>query len=199
MNKELKIAIDCDEVLRQTAEKLVEIYNKEFNASKTKEDVKYFNVDMSFPAVRERFGISAADWFFRLYSREVFYESKSFPGSIWAINTLKRYGDVTILTSQRSYKNKRDTLDFLHREQLDTVNVCFLDDKSRLDCDIIIDDNPDNFKNCTAKVCVLITAPYNKDTDLNDILNSCNCEKVMRFESLFDFTKYFKQVNGRLF
>ena len=62
----------------------------------------------------------------------------------------------------------------------------------------MIDDNPDYFKNCKAKVCVLITAPYNKDLDLNEILNSCNCEKVLRFDSLFNFVKYFKQINGNL-
>ena len=198
MSKNLKIVVDCDEVLRCTVSRMVELYNKEFNASKKMEDVKDFDVAISFPDILEKTGIPAAQWFFDIHSRDIFFDNKSFPGSDWAIETLKRYGDVTILSYQDSFENKRDTLEFLHREGLDTDNVCFLKEKYRLDCDIMIDDNPDYFRNCKAKVCVLITAPYNKDLDLNEILNSCNCEKVLRFDSLFSFVKYFKQINGNL-
>ncbi len=198
MNKRLKIAVDCDEVLRCTVSRMLELYNKEFNASKKMEDIESFDVAVSFPDILEKTGHSAAHWFFDLHSRDIFFDNKSFPGSDWAIEELKKYGDVTILSYQDTYDNKKDTLEFLHKEGLDTDNVCFLNDKSRLDCDIMIDDNPDYFKNCKAKVCVLITAPYNKNLDLKTISDSCDCEKVFRFKSLFDFAKYFRQVNGKL-
>ena len=198
MNKKLKIAVDCDEVLRCTVSRMLEVYNREFHASKKMEDIENFDVAVSFPDIIEKTGHTAAHWFFEIHSREIFFDNKSFPGSDWAIEELKKYGDVTILSYQKSYNNKKDTLDFLHKEGLDTSNVCFLNDKSRLDCDIIIDDNPDYFKNCKAKVCVLITAPYNKNVDLKSISDSCDCEKVFRFKSLFDFAKYFRQVNGKL-
>jgi len=138
MNKKLKIAIDCDEVLRRTVDGMVKLYNKEFNTSLTKKDIKDFDVAISFPEIKKQTGVSAAQWLFGMHSRELFFENaKSFPGSDWAIETLQRYADVTILTHQDSYENKRDTLDFLHREGLDTVNTCFLNDKSRLDCDMV--------------------------------------------------------------
>ena len=198
MKENLKIAVDCDEVLRCTVSRMLELYNKEFNASMKKEDVKNFDVDIMFPDIFEKTGIPASKWFFDIHSRDIFFDNIPFPGTSWAFETLQRYGDVTVLSYQDTYENKRDTLEFLHREGLDTANVCFLNDKSRLDCDIMIDDNPKYFKNCKAKVCVLITAPYNKDVNLNDILESCDCEKVLRFESFFDFVKYFRQINGNL-
>ena len=119
-----------------------------------------------FPDIFEKTGIPASKWFFDIHSRDIFFDNIPFPGTSWAFETLQRYGDVTVLSYQDTYENKRDTLEFLHREGLDTANVCFLNDKSRLDCDIMIDDNPKYFKNCKAKVCVLITAPYNKDVNL---------------------------------
>ena len=199
MNKRLKIAIDCDEVLRRTVDGIVKLYNETFHTSMTRDDVKEFDVAISFPEILKQTGIPASKWLFDIHSRDLFFEkAKSFPGSDWAIETLQRYGDVTILSYQDSYENKRDTLDFLHREGLDTANTCFLNDKSRLDCDIMIDDNPEWFKGCKAKVCVLITAPYNENLDLKEISDSCDCEKVLRFKSLFDFAKYFKQVNGKI-
>ena len=199
MNKDLKIAIDCDEVLRCTLQGIVNLYNEHFDKSLKKEDVKDFDVALSFSEIQEKTGMRACDWLFGKHSRELFFEkAKAFPGVDWAIEELGKYGDVMIVSAQKSYENKRDTLDFLHREGLDTRNVCFLKDKSRIDCDIMIDDNPDYFKNCKAKVCVLITAPYNKDLDLKVISDSCNCEKVLRFDSLFDFAKYFRQVNGNI-
>ncbi len=199
MNKKLKIAVDCDEVLRCTVQGMLNLYNKNFNKSMKKEDVTTFDVAITFSDIPEKTGLRAADWLFGTHSRELFFENaKSFPGADWAIEELKKYGDVMILSSQKTYENKRDTLDFLHREGFDTRNVCFLNDKSIVDCDIMIDDNPDYFKDCKAKVCVLITAPYNKDLDLKTISDSCNCEKVLRFDSLFSFAKYFRQVNGNI-
>lgn len=198
MNRKLKIAVDCDEVLRRTVDGMLSLYNNNFNTKLTKDDIKDFDVAISFPEIKKQTGIPAGKWLFEIHSRDIFYNNKSFPGSDWAIEELKKYGDVMILSSQKTYENKRDTLDFLHREGIDTRNVCFLNDKSIVDCDIMIDDNPDYFKNCKAKVCVLITAPYNKEVDLKSISDSCNCEKVLRFDSLFKFAKYFRQVNGKL-
>lgn len=198
MNRKLKIAVDCDEVLRRTVDGMLSLYNNNFNTKLTRDDIKDFDVAISFPEIKKQTGMPASKWLFEIHSRDVFYNNKSFPGSDWAIEELKKYGDVMILSSQKTYENKRDTLDFLHREGIDTRNVCFLNDKSIVDCDIMIDDNPDYFKNCKAKVCVLITAPYNKEVDLKSISDSCNCEKVLRFDSLFSFAKYFRQVNGKL-
>lgn len=198
MNRKLKIAVDCDEVLRRTVDRMLSLYNNNFNTKLTRDDIKDFDVAISFPEIKKQTGMPASKWLFEIHSRDVFYNNKSFPGSDWAIEELKKYGDVMILSSQKTYENKRDTLDFLHREGIDTRNVCFLNDKSIVDCDIMIDDNPDYFKNCKAKVCVLITAPYNKEVDLKSISDSCNCEKVLRFDSLFSFAKYFRQVNGKL-
>ena len=54
MSKKLKIVVDCDEVLRCTVSRMVELYNKEFNASKKMEDIKDFDVAISFPDILER-------------------------------------------------------------------------------------------------------------------------------------------------
>ena len=52
--------IDCDEVLRSLLDGMVTLYNENFNENLDREDVKDFNVEISFPKIKEETGETAS-------------------------------------------------------------------------------------------------------------------------------------------
>lgn len=209
MEKNLIFGIDCDGVLRDSLKDMVRIYNTEIGDNKKVEDIKNFNVDVSFPRIYPETGIPAAEWFFDCHSEELFRDSKPIKGVQWAMRILKQYGKVVIVTYQRSCENKLHTIEWLCRNKLMCDDVCFLKDKGLFKCDYFIDDNLDNFKDSHAKNAVLITAPYNKNIYLYDengklvdtedpalakIKKISNCENAMRFDTLKQFAEYINRL-----
>ena len=106
----MTFAIDCDEVLRSLLSNMISLYNREFNENIEYDDVKDFVVDVSFPKIQETTGITASQWFFQDHSTELFMESEALPKVKEAIEILKEFGDVIIVTYQKTYKNKIETL-----------------------------------------------------------------------------------------
>ena len=107
------------------------------------------------------------------------------------IETLKMYGEVYIVTYQKSYQNKIDTLNWLFDNGITYDGICFVKDKSLIRCDFLIDDNDYNIIRGNAKVGILITAPYNKDMNIIDLEYESGCDRVFRFDSLHDFVQDF--------
>lgn len=180
-------AIDCDEVLRSLLMNMISLYNKEFNENIEYDDVKDFVVDVSFPKIQEVTGITASQWFFQDHSTELFSESEALPKVKEAIEMLKNLGEVIIVTYQKSYKNKVETLNWLEKQGIFPDGVCFLKDKTLIHTTFFIDDNDWNFNGCNARMGVLIDAPYNKDIDINELKKKSNCKKIFRYHSLYDF------------
>lgn len=204
MDKNLVFCIDCDEVLRSTLGNMVRIYNEEIGDDMKYEDVKSFDVSVSFPRIEEETGIPPREWFFDCHSEELFLNSKPIKGVKKAIDILKKYGTVVILTYQRSCENKLHTIEWLCKNKLMCDDVCFLKQKRLMRCDYLIDDNEDNFKGSHAKNAILITAPYNdriveiptedgstyaEDCALINILENSYCESAERYKSLLEFAK----------
>ena len=186
MNK-ITFAIDCDEVLRSLLENMVSIYNREFNDNKTYDDVTDFVVDNSFPRIHSETGITASQWFFQDHSTELFLESEALPKVKEAIEILKQYGDVIIVTYQKTYKNKMETLQWLEKQGIFPDGICFLKNKTLLHSTYFIDDNDWNMVGCNAEHGILITAPYNKEMPIEQLYKSSNCKTMDRFGSLYEF------------
>lgn len=191
MEKKYTFAIDVDEVLRSLLKTMVEIYNKNFNENLGVDDIKDFIVENSFPKIQETTGIPASKWFFQDHGEELFCKSEAFPGIKEDIETLQLYGKVIIVTYQKTYKNKIDTLNWLMDHGIFPDGVCFLKDKTLILPDFMIDDNEHNFINCNAKTGILITAPYNKDIDVTELWKKSNCKNMYRYDSLHTFVKDF--------
>lgn len=203
MEKNLVFAIDCDEVLRSTLCNMVRIYNEEIGDNMKCDDVKEFDVSVSFPRIEKETGIPAQEWFFDCHSKELFLESKAIKGAKKAVDILKKYGKVVILTYQRSCENKLHTLEWLCKNKMAVDDICFLKDKNLLQCDYLIDDNVSNFIGSCAKHAILITAPYNEKFDVEDydgitkttdksicdILSKSKILTAQRFDSILDFAK----------
>ena len=185
-------AIDCDEVLRALLDNMVALYNEEFDDNISRDDIKEFNVDLSFPRIKEETGISASEWFFQKNGYRLFACSPALPKVREAINKLRERGQVIIVTYQKSYKNKMDTLNWLMENKLEVDGICFIKNKTLLHTDWLIDDNPWNFYGCNAKNGALITAPYNEDVNLRELHNKTNCETLHRFRSLDEFATWYE-------
>lgn len=193
-NRRFTFAIDCDEVLRSLLGNMVSLYNDAFGENLQYDDVTDFVVENSFPKIKEVTGMSASKWFFQDHSEELFAKSSAFPGIKQDIETLQKYGDVIIVTYQKSYKNKIDTLNWLEEHGIAPNGVCFVKDKSMIHADFLIDDNDWNFLGCNAKFGILIDAPYNRSTELEDLWEKTNCEKMWRFKSFHEFVEKFEKM-----
>ena len=192
MEKRMTFAIDVDEVLRSLLKNMVALYNEAFGENLDAEDVKDFVVENSFPKIKETLGISPSKWFFQDHGEELFCKGEAFPKIKQDIERLKKYGDVIIVTYQKSYKNKVDTLNWLEKHGIIPDGICFLKNKTLLHTDYLIDDNDWNFVGCNAKVGILITAPYNKGIDVEELwFEKTNCSEMHRFDSLHEFVDWF--------
>lgn len=194
MEQEKVFLIDCDEVLRQTLSKMIEVYNKHFPDKKKVEDVKSFKTEISFPEIEKITGQTASHWFFQEHGEEMFLDTEPFPHVKEDIETLKKYGKVIILTYQKTYANKRHTLEWLEKVGIEPDGICFMKDKTLVKGDYLIDDNDWNFKGNHAKYGILIDAPYNKDKSVKEVLLSSNCSKIERFENLHEFTMAYDEA-----
>ncbi len=188
----ITFGIDCDEVLRALLDNMVALYNEEFDDNINKDDIKDFNVDVSFPKIKEVTGGTASDWFFQKNGFRLFACSPALPRVKEAIDKLHRYGQVIIVTYQKSFKNKMDTLMWLNEHGIEYDGICFLKNKTLLHTDWLIDDNDWNLVGCNAENAVLITAPYNKDLNVHELKDKTNCDSIYRFESLEEFADWYE-------
>lgn len=188
------IAIDVDGVLRDNLWTMVDIYNKEFERQMEIDDVKEFKTELSFPLIEKELGIRASDFFFSLHAKEIFLDAPPYWHVKDDIERLKECADVIIVTYQKGYTNKRYTLEWLEKNGIEPNGICFLRDKTLVHCDALIDDNDWNFLGTHVGTSVLVTQPYNENIVLDDLLLKTNSKKVVRVDSLNDFTeKYIRK------
>lgn len=184
--------VDIDEVLRTLLPRMVKLYNKHFNDNMKVEDVFDYNVELCFSTIKMKTGISAKEWFFSIHGKELFRDAPVIKGAKEALETLRRYGDVIIITRQFGKKNKQYALDWLDKHDMPYDGICFVDDKSIIKCDYLIDDNIDNFLNCDVRHAIVITAPYNKGKDAyREVKSISKCKDVDRYGSILEFAQEF--------
>ena len=186
-------AIDCDEVLRALLDNMVTLYNEEFDDNVSRDDIKDFNVEVSFPKIKEVTGGTASDWFFQKNGFRLFACSPALPKVKEAISKLREHGQVIIVTYQKTYKNKIDTLMWLNQNGIEYDGLCFIKNKTLIHTDWLIDDNPFNFWGCNVKHGVLIDAPYNIDENIDDLKELGNAEDIARYPSLEAFVSAFSK------
>ena len=197
-SRKIVFGIDCDEVLRSLLQNMVDLYNYHFKQNLSKDDVKDFKVEVSFPRITEKTGCTASHWFFQKHGHELFYKSGAFPKIRENIETLQKYGEVVIITYQKSYNNKIDTLRWLDKNGIRPDGICFLKDKTVVHCDWFIDDNTWNFIGCNAEHGVIIDAPYNRDIPVQDVMYQSNCRYMHKFNSLDEFVEWFVKNNKNM-
>lgn len=194
----ITFGIDCDEVLRSLLNGMVSLYNEKFGENMTRDEVRDFNVEVSFPKIKEMTGKTSAEWFFQEHGQELFLKSPALPGINQAIQKLRKYGQVIIITYQKTYQNKLDTLNWLINNKVEVDGLCFLKNKTLLHVDYLLDDNWWNFLGSNADTGVLITAPYNEDIAVHELIEKSNCKKMYRFSSLEEFADWYTKEHEHI-
>jgi 5'(3')-deoxyribonucleotidase len=190
----ITFGIDIDEVLRALIPGMLRIYNEEFDDVLCMEDVRDFVVDNSFPKIKDATGESASKWFFQDHGHELFYCSDEINGAREALRTLREYGKVIIISYQKSVANKIDTLQWLEAHGMEYDGICFVKDKSVVHTDWLVDDNDWNFIGSNATYGALINAPYNEETNIEELKGKSNCLDIKRYNSLSEFTEMIKNT-----
>jgi len=191
MFKNLTIGIDVDGVLRDNLQIMVDLYNKEFNSSMTVDDIKDYRTEVTFPSIETTTGKTASEWFFQDHSKEIFLNASPFPNVADDIKKLREYANVIIITYQKSFKNKMETLCWLENNGIEYDGIMFIKDKTRLLCDYLIDDNDWNFIDSNATHAILINAPYNKNKTVINMLKNSGCDDMKRYDSFHEFVNDF--------
>lgn len=190
--RRLVFAIDVDNVLRNNLGEMVKLYNEHFNESKDISEITNYKTEIEFPKIAEETGQTSSQWFFQDHSDELFVKAKPFSYVAEDIKKLREYGDIVIVTYQKTILNKVQTLEWLDNNGIQYDSIVFAKDKSIVDCDYFIDDNDWNFKNCKAEHGILISAPYNNNVNLDELSKTTKfgCE-IERLESFHDFVENF--------
>jgi len=175
------IKVDVDGVIRNMFDNMCKVYNRCFNEHMTVEDIFDYDVDIVFPRIREEIGISAADYFFKLYAYDLFLESKPYDGVKEALEKIRKEGHkVIIVTWQYTLDNKLNTLRFLDNNEIPYDDICFTRDKWMIQSDWIIDDNPEFLldERETANK-IIVNMPYNKYVKENKCIRVNNLSEAV--------------------
>lgn len=189
--KDFTIGIDVDGVLRDNLQIMVDLYNENFKKNKEVSDIKDFRTEITFPDIEPTTGKTASEWFFQDHSKEIFLNAKPFYNAAEDIKNLRGLANVVIITYQKSLVNRMHTLCWLEINGIEYDGLIFMKDKTKFICDYLIDDNDWNFLGSNAKHGILIDAPYNEGKSVDDICKSSNCESVVRYKNLHEFTEDF--------
>lgn len=196
------IAIDVDGVLRNNLGIMVDLYNDFFrntyhkNLNMTIDDVKAFKVEESFPLIHDVLKIKPSSFFFNIHAKEIFKDAPDYPFVADNIERLKEVADVVIVTYQKDYTNKKYTLEWLEWHKIEPNGICFVRDKTLIHADALIDDNDWNFIGTHCPTSVLVTQPYNKNVNLDELITKTNSKQIVRVDSFADFTE--KYLNGEI-
>ncbi len=162
------IKLDIDGVLRDIITPMVELYNAKFSNILTRplttDDVTSYNLNVSFPLVKEKLHINPFDFFFRDHDLDILKMADACPGADDAVNELRSMGYKIIITSyQPTDSAKKLTIDWLRNHDIHYDYIVFTNSESKKDivCDFIIDDRPKYLIDSDDKYKVCIRQPYN--------------------------------------
>lgn len=156
-----RIAVDMDDVLADPLSKHLEIFNERYNENISVEDLIGTYLTELRPHLQEE--IMSI-----LNERNFFCELRVMDGSQEVLKELSKHYEVFIVTAAMemptSFTSKYEWLKE-HFSFLNESHFVFCGDKSIVDADYLIDDNPKHFRRFKGKG-ILFTSPYNgSETD----------------------------------
>lgn len=154
------VKVDIDGVLRDMVSVLCELYGKKTGETITPSEVCEYDVNKTFTGLP----VSADDYFFRVDENiDAVCDAPIYPSAPIALPNLHMHGfDVVIVTKQVNERMKIRTFEWLKKHGFTIYPICFVDDKSIVRGDYLIDDNPYELTNAEEGVTPLrIIRPYN--------------------------------------
>lgn len=161
--RDLKIAVDIDGVLRDFVDQLILVY-KYHNPGHTvipKEYWSEYPLDGYFPI-----GKGIYPFFQRMFIKEVYLDSPTYPGARDFIDTLTSFSDVTLLSYQPNKKIEEVTLEWLTKNGIVADRVRFTKDKSKYKFHYVLDDctkNLEAIRDANSAVPIAMDSTWNQD------------------------------------
>lgn len=146
----LRIAIDFDETLFPTIEKVLEVYNKRHESNLELSQITTYNLSDSFAS-------DVADELIELFvDKDVYSSLQPYKGSIRAIKTLVEQGHEVYIATSTDVRNMEWKEELLqkHFPFIPKKNLIRIHNKSLLNVDVLVEDKLDNLKSTFAdRVC----------------------------------------------
>lgn len=157
-----RIALDFDETLFPTLERVIEIYNKRHNSNLEFTQVTTYNLYDSFST-------SIADELIELFTdKDVYNNLQPYKGAIRAVKSLVEQGYEIYVATASDVKNIEWKEELLqkHFPFIPKNNLIRIYNKSLLNVDVLVDDNIDNLKSTFAdRVCFNQNWNQNSEAD----------------------------------
>lgn len=173
---EMRIKIDIDNVIRDMSGQMVLVYNSVYkNKLKrrfTKSDIKDYDVNISFPLCENK----ARKFFFDTNAYAVYMSAKPMKDATNGLMKLREMGHEIILVSYQPTKESKDyTLKWLQKWNIPYDALVFTnkEDKTIVNADYIIDDNP-KFLDMDQAKKVCIDWVYNRGKSYDYRVKSIN-------------------------
>ena len=156
----LKIAIDFDNSLFPSMERVIELYNKKHSSSLDMSQITMYNLYDNFPE-------DVADELISLFVDKATYNSlQPYKGSIKAVQSLVNRGHEIFIATATDTRNLEWKEKLLQRyfPFVPKENLIRIHNKKLLNVDVLVDDKLDNLIQTFAeRVC--FNQPWNRDKD----------------------------------
>ena len=154
----MRIGIDCDDVINNLVLAWIECYNKDYDDNLKIEDIKSWDIG-SYSKIGNKFYEYLGDGkLFKMLSIN--------DGAAEVIEKLCENNEVYIVTANASYNTGvcDDKVDFIKKFMplFPIKNIIFINNKSLLDLDVLIDDGLHNLEHFKGKR-VLFQRPWNEN------------------------------------
>ena len=200
MQKQKTIKIHVDGCIRATFAAMCDVYEKETGIQKTSEDIFSYNLDESFPAIKELIANgmldakNTSDFFFNQHSEDCFLNANAISDVNKSIDKIREMGcRVAICTHQPLYNGRLYTLSFLSNNEIHYDELHFTREKSRIQAEYIIDDSPEfltDRREKARKICI--------DYPFNISLSQFSFEKSNRFKNVSDALSHIIEKEGQI-
>lgn len=153
-----RIALDFDETLFPTLEKVLEIYNKRHGTNFELSQITTYNLSDSFES-------DVADELIELFvEKDVYSSLQPYKGAVKAVKTLVEQGHEVYIATSTDVRNMewKEQLLKKHFPFIPKNNLIRIHNKALLNIDVLVEDKLDNLKSTFAdRVC--FTQPWNRD------------------------------------
>jgi 5'(3')-deoxyribonucleotidase len=157
-NRELRLAIDMDEVLADTVGKQLDIYNRRYGTHVVPADLHGTELAEIVPPEHRPWVLGM------LHEPGFFADLRPMDGALEVMERLCRSHRVYIASAATEFPDSfRDKMSWLarHLPQIPTHRIIFCGEKSVLDVDYLVDDTPDHFEGLRG-IGLLLDAPHNR-------------------------------------
>ena len=159
----MRIGIDLDDVINDLVFKWIECYNKDYNDTLSIEDIKSWDI-----ADYTKIG---KDFYKYLGDGKLFKSLSINDGAAKIIERLCKDQEVYIVTANASYNTGvcDDKVNFVKKFMpfFPIKNIIFINNKSLLDLDVLIDDGLHNFEGFKG-FKIIFDRPWNQDYDIEN-------------------------------